>query len=230
MADVNPNFDSSAMPNEYFRHRENYQNDKLLYDSLVTEAYFKAGVDCDYYKVSYDVEKDKIFGEDTNRVVERKFRIVTHFELQPELEAYFNGIEGLDNFHIYCSQSHLSAASTYGMNDLSGTPDVYESYLPNEGDILYSVFNQQWYEIINVDREVEQFLQSKNHTWDFFVKSLADQHFTISGSLSGDIIEERMNVSPDLFNVSGAVEEEKDDYLYDGSGEEEQSQDPFAGW
>jgi len=231
MSDVNPNFESNAMPNDYFRHQEEYSNDKLLYDSLVTEAYNKNGVPMYYYTTTYDITKDAIFGEDNTRTVERKFKFMAHHELQMELERFSSfGIEGLDNFHIYCSQSHISAASTYGMDALSGTPDTYDVYTPTEGDILYSVFNAQWYEIINVDREAEQFLQSKNHTWDFFVKSLADEHMTISDALSGDIIVQRMNITPDVFSVSGAVDEEKSDYLFDGSDEDEQPDDVFSGW
>jgi len=59
------------------------------------------GVDMIYYPVSYDVDYDRIFGEDLDRTIQRKFCVKGFYELQEEIELFSKfGIEGIDNFHM----------------------------------------------------------------------------------------------------------------------------------
>lgn len=221
MSDVNPNFDSNAMPNSFFNIQQEYSDDKKLYDSLLTEGYNKYGVPSTFYVTDYNVNHDVIFGEDMDKHIIRKFNVMTYFELQPELEKFSNfGIEGLDNFSMWISKSHFKVASTYGTTG----EGEFDSHVPMVGDILKTEFNDYWYEIINVNEQTEEFLQSK-HSYELFVRVLRDEHLTVSPSLSGDEINDHENLD-DIFDMTEDINTEKTDVLYDQSG----SSDPLSEW
>lgn len=231
MADISSLFGGNAMPNDYFRHQQNYSEDKTLYDSLITEAYNKFGVPLVYYIVTYDVNYDKIFGEDNNKRVLRNFNVQGYYDLPKEMEQYSQFmIEGLDNFHIHISKKHFETASTYGGISTSALEGDESAYTPHEGDILKAKYNDYWYEIIQVKQQEEQFLQEQ-HSWDLTVKPLKDEHLTVTGDMIADEISAHFDVD-DIFNVSSAVSNEKEDYLYNTSGDSETTteNDPYGGW
>lgn len=235
MANINPLFESSAIPNEYFNFQPKYQAEKLLYDSIITEAYNKFGVPMVYYCVDYDTNYDEIWGEDMDRLIERKFNCMVYYELQEEIELFTKfGIDGIDNFHMYISMSHISAASTYDSNSysitgVSATEGTFTTYTPKRGDIMKSIYNNRYYEIVNVQAEQEQFLQKK-HSWDLIVKIRKDNHMSVSPSLSGDAINAITDMQNDIYDISGAIDREKKDILYTPTAGERPSADPFNGW
>ncbi len=235
MSSINPYFSSSATPNEYFNVQPQYVADKLLYDSIITECYNKFGVPMIYYSIDYDVEYDKLFGEDMDRLIERKFHCMGFYELQEEIELFTRfGIEGIDNFHIYISKKHFEVASTYSIASYNITGDTtgisaYPTIVPKRGDIMKSLYNNRWYEIVNIQAEQEQFLQNK-HSWDLIVKIRKDEHMTVAPSLSGDAISAITNMTPDIYDVSATVDSEKVDVLYAPASGEKPPQDPFNNW
>lgn len=228
MADINPYFSSDAMPNEYFNHQGEYSADKLLYQSLLAENYNKNGVPCVFYVTDYNTSHDKIFGEDSNRHVIRSFDFMAMFELPFSVELFSKfGIEGMDNYTADVSIAHFNVASTYGISGAISGADLYPSHIPVAGDIVKSKYNETYYEIILVKKQEVQFLQLQ-HSYRFTMRVLADNHLTVADSLSGDSLSSLMDIA-DIYNISGAIDIEKQDVLYDGSGEKAK-QDPFSAW
>jgi len=66
-----PNYgEVSSLPNNWLQHcRIEYDKERSLYDSLITEAYNKNGVCMTYYIVSFSTENQKLFGEDNNKKI-----------------------------------------------------------------------------------------------------------------------------------------------------------------
>jgi len=108
----------------------------------------------EYYQTSYDTSYDYLFGEDNNRRFIKKFDFMVLYELPREDKMWTKfGIEGLDNFSMYCAKRHFRAAS----KSPGGGPEV----IPRIGDIIMAKYNDYVYEITEVAEEVALFLQSK---------------------------------------------------------------------
>lgn len=204
------NFDLFKRTNqtEFFNHfNPKYDNERKLYELMLTEAYNLHGVSLTYYVLSYNTSADKIYGEDNNRKVLRAFDFMGMLELPRDVRNFStNGIGWNDIFHIFSSRKHLSAASRY---DINGTSGLFDSYNPRAGDLirlsyndfkdptrqttmpcespdpndLYrnKEFNSTYYEIISVKTEEEQFLQGK-HSWDMIVRIYRDKSIPLSGT------------------------------------------------
>ena len=169
-----------------------------MYDLLITEAYNLHGVAMSYFVLSYDVDKDRIFGEDNTRVVQRTFDFQAYFELPRDQRSFsVMGMTWNDIFYIYVSKRHFSAASKYR----NGVPSESE-YIPHVGDLVRlsynelkdpeknirlnsdypepndlmreSAFNTTYYEIVMVKQQTEEFLQ-KSHSWDLIVRVYRDE-------------------------------------------------------
>lgn len=219
----------SKVPSDtYFNHfNSNYNNERFLYDLMITEAYNKHGVCCSYYIVSYNTNYDRIFGEDNNRRVERKFSVMTYFDLPYETKTFTNqGIGWSDIFHVFVSMKHFQTASTL---DTSGTP-MYPTYIPRVGDILLTEYNNVFYEIISVKNQVEQFLQHQ-HAWDLVVKVIRDTSLSFNPSTSATTqdLSEYMNKS-DLFDIGSFINENKGPVKYNPTSTECGVKDPFNDW
>ena len=219
---------SKVPSNTYFNHfNSNYNNERFLYDLMITEAYNKHGVCCSYYIVSYNTSYDRIFGEDNNRRVERKFSVMTYFDLPYETKTFINqGIGWSDIFHVFVSMKHFQTASTL---DTSGVP-AYPTYIPRVGDILLTEYNNVFYEIISVKNQVEQFLQHQ-HAWDLVVKVIRDTSLSFNPSTSATTqdLSEYMNKS-DLFDVGSFINENKGPVKYNPTSTECGVKDPFNDW
>jgi hypothetical protein len=211
----------SALPNyQYFvKTGSQYENEKNLYDLLLTESYNKFGVRGQYYITTYDTNYDKIYGEDGNRRFTRKFDIMTYYELPKELELWSKfGIEGLDNFKMYMSKLHYRAARTNGN---------YSYDVPRIGDVINIVYNNRYYEIIDISEEEEIFLQRK-HSWTLTVQVFKDDHMSLDNSLSADDLTNYINQT-DIFDLSATIDNKKTDILYKPPITEV-NEDPMAGW
>lgn len=192
---------------EFFNHfNPNYDNERKLYDLLLTEAYNLHGVSLTYFVLSYNTSADKIFGEDNNRTVLRSFDFMGMLDLPRDVRNFSTmGLGWTDKFHIFASKKHMSVASSMDMNGTS----AYDSYSPRAGDFirlsyndfndpsrqtpdqcenpapndLYrnAEFNTTYYEIISVKSEEEQFLQHK-HSWDMIVRVHRDKSIPLNGA------------------------------------------------
>lgn len=200
--------DFSRVQNTGFFNHLNplYNNERKLYELLLTEAYNMHGITMTYNVLSYNTQKDKIFGEDNARTVMRAFDFQTYVELPRDVRSFSTmGITWNETFHLYVSKKHFAVASRYK----DGAPSE-ESYVPHIGDLVRisynelndptkstrldtdtpapndllrsSEYNNTYYEIVMVKQQVEEFLQ-QSHTWDLIVRVYRDKSIPLSGSI-----------------------------------------------
>lgn len=118
----------------FIQSRAGYDNERKLVGNFLTEMFNHHGVLTEYICVSFDTAYDKLFGEDNDQRIERKFQMMTYFELSTEEDRWTPfGIEGLDSFSIYTSYKIFTGAS--GMTN------------PRVGDIIKPIYNDYYYEI-----------------------------------------------------------------------------------
>lgn len=179
-------------------------NESKLYDSLVTGAYNQVGVPGFWYKVSYSTKNEKVFGEDNDREILRKFEVTYYVDELPEDNRMYSsfGIFGLDTFHIYISKNHFKQASQF--NELGQVVSGIE--YPKHGDILQSSHNNTFYEVVEVKDRVEMFLE-RSHVWDIILKPLEMNNHKISKTLEGDEIE-RVFKSKDILEQNDLIDKE----------------------
>lgn len=210
-----------------------YNNERKLFDCLITEAYNQHGVCLVYYVTSYNKNYDKVWGEDNNRFFERKFNFMAYYSLPREEKMWSKfGIQGMDTFSMFVSKLHFRDASTYGMTNVNSNQiNTYQPYIPLVGDIIKSEYNNYIYEIVEVKEEIGMYLLSKQHIWEFIVKPYKDEHISLSATTSAGMseISAYTNKSSDVFNISDVVDNKKD--LYNGNIKNEiPSKDYFNNW
>jgi hypothetical protein len=167
--------------NEFFRCvTRDYDNERLLYDSLVSEAINIHGVEMIYYALTYDVNYNKIWGEDNDRRYERCFAFMAYYELPKEDNNFTKlSIEPFDTVIMTISKKHFENASLYDSEGFR-QPQL-SAYKPKIGDIIKAGYSNYYYEIVDINQEENMFLQSK-HTWTFTVKPFKNEHHSIQES------------------------------------------------
>jgi len=223
--------DYSALPNtdtNFFQYQTSaYDNHSDLYDLLITESYNHNGVPLTYYITTYNTSADdypdnkELFGEDNNREFVRKFPVMVYIpDLPKEMQMIsIFGIEGLDNFKMWASKRHFTSASQDG---------GYDEYIPKEGDILYSAYNNMFYSIVDVGQEEEIFFQ-RQHSWEFTVEKFKDTNISLTPSISANM-QELVGVTDrddDIFDITDYISSASDDVLYNTSADLE---DPNSIW
>jgi hypothetical protein len=160
---------------EFFDHRTSaYDNERRLYDSLLSECYNINGVNLVYYAVTYDINGNRIWGEDTTREYERCFAFKGLYELPKEDNNTTPfGLEPFDAVTLYISKKHFEVASTY---DAYGyrQPQL-TAYKPKIGDMIKAEYNNFFYEIVDVAHEDVMFLQHK-HSWTLILRPFKYEH------------------------------------------------------
>lgn len=192
-----------------------YDNERKLYDLLITETYNLHGVCTWYYPVSVDTTYDKIFGEDMNQKISRRFEVMAYFDIPKETKQFSTqGQLWTDKFHIFISKRHFAAASS--------------DYLPKIGDLINSQYNDVYYEVLSVKAEEEQFLQAK-HSWDLTVRVYVDKHLTLENTSALGSLPNYADQS-DLFNIGSWINNNKNEVLYEPGQTECDPNDPFNNW
>jgi hypothetical protein len=229
------NFDDlSRVRNSFFNHQASpcYDNEKKLYNKLLSEAYNKHGIKCWYYFTDYSQTNDTIYAEDMDRHIIRKVPIMAYFELPPEDRiSNFFGLEEMDNYNVFISKEHLAAVSTFNHSDTHGdTSGTYDITTPKSGDVLYSTHNERLYEVLFVKDTEEMFLQDK-HTWNLSVQVFKDSHISLSATTSASMPEvSAVTNQPDILEINDDIDTKKTNVLYEPGTAEEPSKDPFANW
>lgn len=150
-------------------------------EAFTTESYGTFGLQAVYYKVSENLKRDKIFGEDQLQSIERAFNFMMYTEqLPPNVRTYhLQGIWGEDVLTVFVGRTAFKYWSTYGGSDRN-TPQVYDDFEPRIGDVVYLPQNDTFYEIRDVKYYQEAFgLQS--HTYTLTLRVYKDTKMTILG-------------------------------------------------
>jgi hypothetical protein len=206
-----------------------YNNERELFDVLVTEAYNKHGICMDYYVTSYNTSYNKVWGEDNDRRFIRKFQIMTYFTLPREEKLWSKfGIEALDSFSLYVSKRHFWKSSKYDDQQLNSC--AFDPYIPKAGDYLYSKYNKYLYEIVEVKDEVMMNLLSKQHVWEFMVEPFKDEKIATDILTSASPISAFTNQQTDKFNISDDINNKKLNVNYNQPSTECDPNDPFGNW
>ena len=221
----------SNMPNSYITKRADYQynNERELYDLMITEVYNKHGVSLSYYITSYDTAYDKIFGEDNNRRFVRKFNFMSFFSLPREEKLWTKfGIDGMDQFSMFVSKRHFREASTYDYKQLSA--NTYASVIPRIGDIIMSDYAQYAYEITEVKEEVGMALLSKQHIWELIVKPFRDERIAVPSDVSATMPEMNAisNKPNDVMDITTNIDAKKPNIIYQPKPGELPGGNPFS--
>lgn len=213
-SDINPTPNFSAFSRThntgFFNHiRPFYNNERKLYDLLITESYNKHAVCCDYFIVTDNIDYDKLFGEDNDRYITKRLtNVMIYFILPKETKNFtLQGIEWSETLHAYISKRHFRTTSIL----------QYEEYMPRISDIVKSQYNDLYFEIISVKDQEEQFLQGQ-HAWDIILKPIRDNHLSTSADtstsgISATTLEQYID-QPDLFDITEKIDEEKESVNY----------------
>lgn len=226
--------------NRYFDFKNNdcYKNEKTLYSHLETEAFDNAGVKHMYYIMDYNIRRDRMFGEDMDRYCQRKFAVMVYYTALPTLAPQF-GLFGITNTEIttmYITISHFNQASTLSYIDNAlYEPTRYPSYKPKVGDYIKSIYNNQYYEIINVKETEEgtQFHQTKT-TYSLNVRVWKNQNFDVQPT-SGVPTSSLFDISavmhqPDFLAINDQIDIEEQVVEYQPLPGEKDPTDPFGGF
>ena len=165
-------------------------------EAFSTETYGTFGLNVVYYKISENLRRDKIFGEDPLRKIERAFNIVMYTEqLPPNVRTYqLQGIWGEDVITCYVGITAFKYWSTYG-GKTRNTPKVYDDFQPRIGDLIYLAQNDTLYEIRDVKYYTEAFgLQS--HTYTLTLKVYKGSKLTI------DTMNETLPTTDIIYNYA----------------------------
>jgi hypothetical protein len=230
-------FDYTDIPNQYITKCGtsnyagsvgSYNNERELFDVLVTEAYNKHGVCMEYYITTFDKNYDRIFGEDNDKRFTRFFKVMGSFKLPREEKLWTKfGIEGMDQFSMYISKRHFWEASQY---DSTQTVKNAAPYVPKAGDYIVSKYNKYAYEVVEVKDEEMMYLHSKQHIWELLVKPFKDEHIVTTSLTSASDMADISNQNDDKFNISNVIDQKKGDINYTPKGTEITKQDYFGNW
>lgn len=155
-------------------------NEEGTVDELTDGAYGLFGIKCSYYKVSENLLRDKLYGEDPLRIIERSWYFMGYVEsLPPNVRTYqLQGIWGEDVVTMYASIGAFNYYSTYGGYD-KNTPEVNPESEPKISDIIYIEANNTFYRIVDVKYWSEAFGLAK-HTYTLTLKVYMDDKWTIN--------------------------------------------------
>ena len=157
-------------------------NEEGTVDMLTDGAFGLYGIRCSYYKVSENLTRDKLYGEDPLRIIERSWYFMGYVQsLPPNVRTYqLQGIWGEDVVTMYASVGAFKYYSTYGGND-KNTPELNEEVEPRISDIIYIEANDTFYRIVDVKYWTEAFGLAK-HTYTLTLKVYKDDKWTINTS------------------------------------------------
>jgi hypothetical protein len=222
--------------NSYFDYRSScFNNEKKLYNQLLTGYINNHGVKLTFFVVDYNTSYNSIFGEDSDRTVVRKFPIMGMFEL-PQQERVGNvfGIDEIDTFHIHVSKKHFESASKLNHLGSQSAGYVYPSYEPKAGDVLKANYNNTYYQVLDCRGERDtQFLQEK-HSWDMTVRVMRNNHYSLSAATSATMtdISAELLVSTDILSNNAYVDTKTSAILYTSASTEGSTvtNNPFGDW
>lgn len=178
-------------------------------DIITEDAYGTYGIKFQYYAVTHNLERDKIWAEDQLRWVARSWYFDGYVNsIPPNVRSYqLQGIWGEDVITVYAGIKAFNYFSTYGGSD-KNTPEVYDVWEPKIGDVIYLPYNNMFYDIRDVKYYDEAFGMNK-HTYTLTCKVYKDDKFTVSANPTIGPEDPIWNVATSAYNAT----EQFHDYL-----------------
>lgn len=194
-----------------------YNNDRDLAAYTLMEKWNSFGVKVTYYKVTYNSNYDRIWGEDGDKNITDSWNVMSYFELPKENKVWSKfGIEGVNDLSMFISKMHFS--------------HITDNYIPRIGDIIQSNYNNMYYEIAEVKEQAPLFMMSQQYAWELIVRKMKiEQEITVSPTLSASPITSIFKVK-DIFNIDNQIDVEKEPILYKQQKGEKPKNDPFGIW
>jgi len=194
---------------------KSYAPDRELAAITLMEKWNMYGVKTLFYKTTYDVKKDNIWGEDNDRYITDEWNVMAYFQLPKENKVWSKfGIEGINDFSMYISKLHFKSQT--------------HNYIPRVGDLILTPYNNKLYEIAEVKEEAPIFMLSKQYAWEIIVKKAKiENELSVYPSLSASPIAEFYNVV-DLYDIKNDIDTEKTDIVYYDSCDNKTY--PFGNW
>lgn len=160
---------------------ECHASESAVFDNLTAEAIAQSGVQGFWYVVDYSLENEKIFGEDNDRTIIRKFPFMFAVdELPTDARSWSSfGIEGIDIFHIRAAKVAFLQASQMKSD---GVTVAYRPREPKVGDIVQSTHNKIFYRVLDVKDKSDSILQ-RAHSFDIILTQMEMAHHNVSDLL-----------------------------------------------
>lgn len=160
-------------------NNECYKREAALMASLTSEAYNNFGFEVEYYIKKISTKQDKLYGEDTLENFERRFKLKVYTDNVPQLQRQYE-LQGMAYTEIVTLQAtiaHFTEASTV---DYITGEQVWDSYYPKIGDVMYFPWCDLYYEVLNVKEFAENtsFLQTPI-TFTFSLRVWRNSHESV---------------------------------------------------
>ncbi len=158
---------------------ECYKREAALMASLTSEAYNNFGFEVEYYIKKISTKQDRLYGEDTLENFERRFKLKVYTDSIPQLQRQYE-LQGMAYTEIVTLQAtiaHFTEASTV---DYITGEQVWDSYYPKIGDVMYFPWCDLYYEVLNVKEFAENtsFLQTPV-TFTFSLRVWRNSHESV---------------------------------------------------
>ena len=126
-----------------------YASEIALQSELTSEAYNNFGFEVQYYLKSINTQKDRLFGEDPLENVERRFKLQMYVDSIPNMQKQYElqGMIYTEMITCHCTIQHFYEASQLSYPDMQ---NIYEPEVPKIGDIVYVVYSDTFYQVVNV--------------------------------------------------------------------------------
>lgn len=161
---------------------ECHAKESAMFDCMTAESIAMSGVQGYWYIVDYSLENEKVFGEDNDRTIIRKFPFMFAVdELPTESRSWAKfGIEGLDVFHIHVAMVAFLQASQM---ESDGNTIAYKQREPKAGDIVQSTHNGIFYRVLDVKGDKTDTITQRLHSYDIILTQLEMAHHNVSDLL-----------------------------------------------
>jgi hypothetical protein len=213
------------------------KSEAALIESLTKEAYDLAGFEVQYYVFNYDTQRDRLYGEDVNRAIERRFALQVYTPNIPTLTRTYR-IEGFDYDELItlnCTVNSFRESSRYSWSDdrSKREPKFDPMMSPRVGDILYFPFIDIFYTIYNVKdfAEKDAIFKSIAITYQIICKVWRNNRNEVMPVDENDQLEEISSYQSldSMFNIDNQIDKKKD-VLYTNKDEVKSIVDPFEGF
>lgn len=213
--------------NPYFNFHNHFATQNLR--NNITHAHMNMyGMVAIYYVNSLDVDKDKLYREDTTQTIERSFHIKMLGDnmVQPEALKFANfGIEGLDEFTVVIHRDFFFTTNYRNLRENGVVPELdptlhnpiisqrgysdfnYKGYsarqiFPKASDLIKPEWDEALYEVVSVNNELpDQTFMQRKYYFKLQLRMYRDDHRNVST----DVALESTNTSD---YISGKFDQE----------------------